>query len=80
MPELELLVFSFFRSWKIFEHWIGEKTASIPKIQIEVKIEPISGFRQGRFPVTVGGKAVRTAMRSKPMNDMRIRKVMSELR
>ena len=79
MPELELLRFSFFLSVRIFKHWVGEKTARIPKMQIELKIEPISGFRHGRFPVTAGGKTVRTAMISKPTNDTGTRKVTSEL-
>jgi hypothetical protein len=48
-------------------------------MQIELKIEPMSGFRQGMFPVTAGGKAARTAMRSKPRKDVMTRKVTLEL-
>lgn len=80
MPELESFGVSIFLNLRILRHLEGEKTAETPKMQIALKIEPTRGFRQGIVPDTVGGKAVRTAMRSKPMNDSRVRKVMSKLR
>jgi hypothetical protein len=56
---------------KILKHWLGEKTARIPRTQIELKMEPIAGFRQERSPVAVGGKSASVAMRNKPAKDTR---------
>jgi hypothetical protein len=80
VPELESFGVSVFLNLRIDKHLEGEKTAETPKMQIALKIEPTRGFRQGMLPDTVGGKAVRAAMRSKPMNDRSVKKVMSKLR
>jgi len=80
MPEVELLVALVFLSLKIVEHWVGEKTDKTPKTQIALKIEPISGFRQGMFSDTFGGNPARIAIRIKPNNDRSVRNVMSKLR
>ncbi len=64
---------------KIFEHWVGEKTARHPRMQMVLKIEPISGFLQGMFSVVVGGKKVSITIRSNPSSAMNVRYVMSEL-
>lgn len=55
LPDLKLLGFLFFRNSRIFKQLVGEKTAKVPKMQIKLKTEPINGFRQGRFPVAIGG-------------------------
>ncbi len=80
MPEIELLLASAFLSLKIVEHFVGKKTAKTPKIHIVLKSEPTSGFRQGMFPDTFGGNAVRIAIRIRLRNDKDIRKVISKLR
>jgi len=70
----------FFLVLKIFVHWVGEKTARHPKMQMMLKIEPIRGFLQGMFSVVVGGKKVSITIRSNPNSAMNIRYVMSDLR
>jgi hypothetical protein len=57
---------------RIFPHLIGEKTARIPKKQKNVKTKPITGFRQLKSSMIVGGKTVKVATRSKPAIDARI--------
>jgi hypothetical protein len=79
LPELEFRD-SLFLSLRILKHRLGEKTAKTPKMQIKLKIEPMSGFRQGTFPDTFGGEPVRIAMRSNPKNERKDRKIMSKPR
>ena len=47
-------------------HLLGKKTAAIPSMQIMVKIEPISGFRHGRFSDSSGGDSASTEVVTSP--------------
>ena len=74
-----MLIVSLLLNLKTVKHRVGERAAKTPKPQIVLKIDPIKGFRQGTFPDSLGGKAVRIAIRSKPKNAKNVRKAMSKL-
>jgi len=66
---LEIGGFLVFGKSKVCEHFFGKKTATIPAMQIRVKIEPINGFRQRRFSMVVGGYSVSMSVVNNPKRE-----------
>lgn len=66
---LEIGGFSVFGKSSVCEHFFGKKTATIPDMQIRVKIEPINGFRQGRFSWIVGGYSASISVVNNPKRE-----------
>jgi len=51
------------------EHLFGKKVAMDPAMQIEAKIEPISGFLQEMFSICVGVFSANINTVNNPMNE-----------
>jgi hypothetical protein len=66
---LEIGGFLVFGKSKVCEHFFGKKTATIPAMQIRLKIEPINGFRQRRFSWIVGGYNVSISVVNNPKRE-----------
>jgi len=55
------------------EHSFGNKAASIPRMQIDPKIEPTTGFRQRRSSSATGGLNASILTRNNPKSETLIR-------
>ena len=65
-------LFFFEFSWKTLEHFLGKKTAIIPKMQIKANIDPVNGFRHLKYVGIWGGKSEMNTIRNKLKKDTKI--------